>query len=86
MWDGDELVFTVEDRGNVHIHRVAAAGAGAAARVLVGLPHARDLPLGAGAPRHVLELPDRLARAAEPEPAHGAAVLEVVSDGQQEGA
>jgi dipeptidyl aminopeptidase/acylaminoacyl peptidase len=35
IWDGDELVFTVEDRGNAHIYRVAADGSGAP-RLLVG--------------------------------------------------
>jgi dipeptidyl aminopeptidase/acylaminoacyl peptidase len=26
IWDGDSIVFGVEDRGNVHVYRVAAAG------------------------------------------------------------
>jgi dipeptidyl aminopeptidase/acylaminoacyl peptidase len=28
IWDGDELVFIAEDRGNVHLYRVAADGSG----------------------------------------------------------
>ena len=35
IWDGDELVFTVEDHGNVHIYRVAADGSGEP-RLIVG--------------------------------------------------
>ncbi|HUQ23678.1 MAG TPA: S9 family peptidase [Gaiellaceae bacterium] len=26
IWDGDSIVFAIEDRGNVHVYRVAAAG------------------------------------------------------------
>jgi dipeptidyl aminopeptidase/acylaminoacyl peptidase len=35
VWDGAELLFAVEDRGNVHIYRVAAGGA-SAPRLVVG--------------------------------------------------
>jgi len=35
LWDGDRLVFTIEDRGNVHLYAVAADGS-AAPELLVG--------------------------------------------------
>jgi len=35
LWDGDELVFVVEDHGRTHVYRVAAAGSGEP-RLLVG--------------------------------------------------
>ena len=35
LWDGDRLVFTIEDRGNVHLYNVAADGT-AAPELLVG--------------------------------------------------
>jgi len=35
LWDGDRLVFTLEDRGNVHLYAVAADGS-AAPELLVG--------------------------------------------------
>jgi dipeptidyl aminopeptidase/acylaminoacyl peptidase len=35
VWDGDTLLFTVEDAGNVHLYRVAADG-GAEPRLVVG--------------------------------------------------
>ena len=28
MWDGTDLLFMVEDSGNVHLYRVAADGSG----------------------------------------------------------
>jgi len=36
VWDGDDLVFTVEDRGRTHVYRVAANGAGAPELVVGG--------------------------------------------------
>ena len=41
IWDGDSIVFAIEDRGNVHIYRVAAAGGEPGAR-----DRRRDRPLG----------------------------------------
>ena len=35
IWDGDELLFTAEDHGNVHVYRVAADGSGEP-RLVVG--------------------------------------------------
>ncbi len=35
IWDGDDLVFIAEDRGNVHLYRVAADGSGEP-RLVVG--------------------------------------------------
>ena len=36
LWDGDDVVFAVEDRGCTHIYRVAADGASAPRRVVGG--------------------------------------------------
>ena len=36
IWEGDDLLFAVEDRGNVHIYRVAVDGTGRAAARVVG--------------------------------------------------
>jgi dipeptidyl aminopeptidase/acylaminoacyl peptidase len=36
IWDGDRLVFTVEDRGNIHAYAVAADGSGAPERIVDG--------------------------------------------------
>jgi dipeptidyl aminopeptidase/acylaminoacyl peptidase len=36
VWDGDRIVFTVEDGGNVHAYAVAADGAGAPEQVIGG--------------------------------------------------
>ena len=36
VWDGDDLVFTVEDRGNTHLYRIAADGTGEPALVVGG--------------------------------------------------
>ncbi len=36
LWDGDDLLFIVEDHGNVHLHRVAAKGGGAPQLVVGG--------------------------------------------------
>ena len=35
LWDGDDLVFVVEDHGRVHLYRVAADGSGEP-RLVVG--------------------------------------------------
>ena len=36
LWDGDDLIFIVEDHGNVHLYRVAARGGGAPQLVVGG--------------------------------------------------
>jgi len=34
IWDGERLVFAVEDRGDVHVHRIAADGSGRVEQLL----------------------------------------------------
>src|SRR5918992_884403 len=36
IWDGDSVVFSVEDRGNVHVYRVASDGSGEPERLVDG--------------------------------------------------
>jgi dipeptidyl aminopeptidase/acylaminoacyl peptidase len=36
IWDGDSIVFSVEDRGDVHVYRVASNGSGEPERVVDG--------------------------------------------------
>jgi dipeptidyl aminopeptidase/acylaminoacyl peptidase len=36
VWDGDDLLFTIEDAGNVHLYRVPADGSGKAELILGG--------------------------------------------------
>ena len=36
IWDGDDIVFLAEDRGNTHVFRVAADGAGEPQRLVAG--------------------------------------------------
>lgn len=36
IWDGEHLWFSIEDRGDVHVYRVAADGGGAPERVVAG--------------------------------------------------
>jgi len=65
LWDGDDLVFVVEDHGNTHVYRVAADGSGepqllvGGERVVTGLDVvAGRLVFAVSEPAHLSELYD----------------------------
>ena len=65
LWDGDDVVFAVEDRGCTHVYRVAAGGAGeprlvvGGERTVLGLDAAAGrLVFAAGDPTQLSELYD----------------------------
>jgi dipeptidyl aminopeptidase/acylaminoacyl peptidase len=75
LWDGDGLVFVVEDRGCVHVYRVAADGSGeprllvGGERVVTGVDVAGGrLVFTAGDPTHASELYDGGPSAGGPDP------------------
>ena len=60
IWEGDDLLFTVEDRGNVHIYRVAADGTDAPRLAVGGEREVTGLDAAAGRVVYTATQPTRL--------------------------
>jgi len=87
LWDGDDVVFVVEDRGCTHVYRVAAGGAGeprlvvGGERTVTGLDAAAGrLVFTAGEPTRLNELYDGGAAAGADDPATAGRRLTCVGD------
>ena len=60
LWDGDDVVFALEDHGNTHLYRVAADGSRAPERVIGGERAVTGFDVAAGRLVYAADEPTRL--------------------------
>nr|WP_211176877.1 S9 family peptidase [Pseudonocardia acidicola] len=60
IWDGEHLLFSLEDRGDVHLYRVAADGSGEAERLIGGTRNVTGFDLVGGTLAFVASTPTEL--------------------------
>ncbi|HZG88601.1 MAG TPA: S9 family peptidase [Pseudonocardia sp.] len=60
LWDGEDLLFPIEDRGDVHVYRIPADGSGPARRVLGGTRVITGFDLAGGVLAFVASTPTEL--------------------------